>query len=277
MITMSEYLSTSEAARRMNVSEGTVRDLCRRGILSDAFQERDNGPWQIPACSVEDWLKPSFNEEGSEHVDRKLKFIELSIKAHFEEYQALMGEIKLRLEAQHTLLNVTVILVGGGLAFLTTAINAGNFAMLLFVPIVFLIIVWWYIAYQLMIGQVARYIYGPLAQKVNSLLENHPDEDRLVWRWLSFQYEDFTARTKHIYLYNTVNLVKYTPWFIPSLLSVFAFLSLHDLYQQPWQSFEIILLVADGVLWLITFVTLVFFLGWRPPKKKSDQDSSEDG
>ncbi len=274
---MSEYLSTSEAGRCMNVSERTVRDLCRRGKLPGAFQERDNGPWQIPARSVEGWLKPNFHEESSQHMDRNLKFIELSIKAHFEEYQALTGEIRLRLEAQHTLLNVTVILVGGGLAFLTTAINAGNFAILLFLPIIFLIIVWWYIAYQLMIGQVTRYVYGPLAHKVNSLLENHPDKDRLVWHWLSFQYKDFTARTKHIYFYNTVNLVKYTPWFIPSLLSVVAFLSLHDLYQRPWQSFEVILLITDGILWLMTFVALVFSLGWRPPKKKTHQDSSEDG
>lgn len=189
---------------------------------------------------------------------------EMRLKAHIEEYRALMAEINQRLQAQHTLLNVTVILIAGGFAFLTLQINTGNISILLLLPLIFLIIVWWYIGYNQIIGQGARYIYGPLASKVNKLLAFPKESDEEVWRWLSFQYEDFEKSARHIYVYNAFNLIKYSPWLVPSILSVLAFLSLRKALDKPWETFEIILLVAGGVLWMGTLVGLVFFLGWKP-------------
>lgn len=189
---------------------------------------------------------------------------EMKLMAHLEEYKVLMAEINLRLQAQHTLLNVTVILIAGGFAFLTLQIDAGNISILLFLPLIFLIIVWWYIGYNLMIGQGARYIAGPLASKVNKLLKIPEQSDEEVWRWLSYQYEEYETGARHIYVYNALNLIKYSPWLVPSILSVLAFLSLHNALDKVWETFEIFLLVAGGVLWIGTLFGLVFFLGWKP-------------
>lgn len=47
-----KYLSTSEAAKQLNVSKGTIRDLCSRGQLPGAYQKREKGPWLIPIEAV---------------------------------------------------------------------------------------------------------------------------------------------------------------------------------------------------------------------------------
>ena len=51
------YLTTSQAAERMGVTVETVRQLCNEQLLKGAYQERDNGPWRVPAQSVDSWLQ----------------------------------------------------------------------------------------------------------------------------------------------------------------------------------------------------------------------------
>lgn len=50
-----DILSTAEAAERMGVSRRRMRNLCGQGLLPEAFQEWENGPWHIPVQAVEDW------------------------------------------------------------------------------------------------------------------------------------------------------------------------------------------------------------------------------
>jgi excisionase family DNA binding protein len=50
------YLSTAEAAKSMGVSEKTVRDLCRRGLLAGAKQTYKGGLWRIPEDAVNEWI-----------------------------------------------------------------------------------------------------------------------------------------------------------------------------------------------------------------------------
>lgn len=54
---MSEYLTTSQAAKVMGIPEEAVRSLCKAGILSGALQKQKGAPWQIPQFSVETWLR----------------------------------------------------------------------------------------------------------------------------------------------------------------------------------------------------------------------------
>ena len=55
----------------------------------------------------------------------------LLLQAYYEEYQALQSEIQLRLEAQQTLLNITIALVAGTLLAVTGSIQSGFWDVLL--------------------------------------------------------------------------------------------------------------------------------------------------
>jgi tetratricopeptide (TPR) repeat protein len=41
------YLTTAEAAARLNLSEDAVRELCKKGMLPGSSQEHKKGPWRI--------------------------------------------------------------------------------------------------------------------------------------------------------------------------------------------------------------------------------------
>lgn len=47
------YLSTSRAAKRLNLSEGTVRDLCKRGLLPGAYQKDKRGVGTVSLPSLD--------------------------------------------------------------------------------------------------------------------------------------------------------------------------------------------------------------------------------
>jgi tetratricopeptide (TPR) repeat protein len=51
------YLSTAEAAARLNLSEDAVRELCQRGMLPGSSQEHKKGPWRIPLEAVNGLLQ----------------------------------------------------------------------------------------------------------------------------------------------------------------------------------------------------------------------------
>ncbi len=192
----------------------------------------------------------------------------LLLQAHFEEYKALQAEIQLRLEAQQTLLNITIALVAGTLAAIVASIQSGLWDVLLLVPIMFLIIAWWYLGYNSMIGQTARYIHGELAPSVKNILQRSSrkkaQEVERVWDWLAFQYRDFVKTTGNIYAYNAINLFKYLPWIFPSGLALGVFMYLQCSHQEQWQAYQVLLFATDVILWLATLILLVFVLGWQP-------------
>ncbi len=49
------YLTTAEAAVRLNLSEDAVRELCKKGMLPGSSQEHKKGPWRIPREVVDTW------------------------------------------------------------------------------------------------------------------------------------------------------------------------------------------------------------------------------
>lgn len=192
----------------------------------------------------------------------------LLLQAYYEEYKALQAEIQLRLEAQQTLLNITIALVAGTLLAVTGSIQSGFWDVLLLVPVVFLIIAWWYIGYNSMIGQTARYIHGELAPSVKRILRESLDLDsnevEKVWDWLAFQYRDFVRTSRNIYLYNLINTIKYAPWVFPSGLALAVFVYLQHSSETPWQRYQALLFVGDLTLWVGTFLALIFVIGWQP-------------
>ncbi len=52
-----ETLTAAQASKLMGVPLVTVWQYCRDGILPGAFQLHENGPWKIPAKSVNHWIK----------------------------------------------------------------------------------------------------------------------------------------------------------------------------------------------------------------------------
>lgn len=68
------YLSTAEAAARIKLSEGTIRDLCKRGRLPGAYQEHEKGPWRIPLKTVSAWSQDKLKtpDTGSQTWKNRL-------------------------------------------------------------------------------------------------------------------------------------------------------------------------------------------------------------
>lgn len=52
-----KFLTTRQAATRLQLTERAVRELCRKGQLKGAVKKHKNGPWRIPVETVEDWEK----------------------------------------------------------------------------------------------------------------------------------------------------------------------------------------------------------------------------
>lgn len=52
-----KVLSTREAAERMGVTQDKVGEYCRTGVLRDARKDSSGTRWEIPALSVEDWMR----------------------------------------------------------------------------------------------------------------------------------------------------------------------------------------------------------------------------
>ncbi|MBZ0309481.1 MAG: helix-turn-helix domain-containing protein [Anaerolineae bacterium] len=53
---MKEFITTTEAAKQMNISVKEVRILCRNGALSGAYKD-SNGQWQVPIDTVTNWVR----------------------------------------------------------------------------------------------------------------------------------------------------------------------------------------------------------------------------
>lgn len=62
---MSDYLSTAEAAKRMNLSHSTVCKWCREGKLPGAFQEHTRGPWRIPVHAITRYINQDVAQPAS--------------------------------------------------------------------------------------------------------------------------------------------------------------------------------------------------------------------
>jgi excisionase family DNA binding protein len=58
------YLSTTQAAEKMNITAEKVRALCRDGELSGAMRESTNGQWRIPVKAVEKWIDDQSRTDG---------------------------------------------------------------------------------------------------------------------------------------------------------------------------------------------------------------------
>ena len=43
-----EYMGTKQASEKWGYSQGTISDWCRKGIITDAEQDKVGSPWRIP-------------------------------------------------------------------------------------------------------------------------------------------------------------------------------------------------------------------------------------
>ena len=64
------YLTTNQAAKYMGVTVETVHQLCTQQRLESAYQEPENGFWQIPTQSVDSWLQQQ-NQTTSTTFDQQ--------------------------------------------------------------------------------------------------------------------------------------------------------------------------------------------------------------
>lgn len=90
----SNYCSVSDAAQKLKLSQSSVRDMCKNGIIEGAIQNRKNGPWLIPKSSLEKFTQPSNLE--SELLDSKSKSNLIEVLRPFlsgEVYAALIVTI----------------------------------------------------------------------------------------------------------------------------------------------------------------------------------------
>lgn len=62
------YLTTAEAAQRLGVTPELVRRLCQEEQLPGATQERENGPWRIPAEAVDQWLAQRQRQQRRQRI-----------------------------------------------------------------------------------------------------------------------------------------------------------------------------------------------------------------
>ena len=56
MSDLENYLTVKEAAKKMGVSERTVRDLCKGKKLPGSIQTAKGQPWQIPIEAIQKWI-----------------------------------------------------------------------------------------------------------------------------------------------------------------------------------------------------------------------------
>lgn len=64
-----EWLSTDQAAERVNASAATIQKWCREGWFPNARRlgNKDHSRWMIPAADLERWQrKPSRWDKGAQ-------------------------------------------------------------------------------------------------------------------------------------------------------------------------------------------------------------------